>query len=282
MQVKSNTLKTTLSVWIMAVVIFVITIGVGQILVSALGNNIAIVLRALLLSALFGLIVFLASRREGISRESLGIQRASKNIYYFLLGSSLLVIPLGITILLSSLVGWASFSFNYDTAIVQTQILSMLTVLLFESFPEELIFRGYILGKLDASMNKWKSGALTTLLFVLFPVVVIPIQSFILGLPTNIGGNSELTGGYLMYMTLFGAFTVWLRRLTGNLWTTIGFHVFFVSMNNLLGLTDNSLILITDYSNEGPIQITLIASILLILGTTILVSKRKKNLPQTV
>jgi uncharacterized protein len=270
--------KPTLIAWTLGIITFVFVIWIGaQLIQSDLNKAIASVVRGLLLSALFTSIVIYWTRKEANWRELIGWKGISSSLSNFILGVSIILIPLILTILISSLAGWAAYDLNPDGTIVKQQLLGLLIVFLFEAFPEELMFRGYIQGKLNSQYIKWKAGLAVVVLFVLFPIVVVPIQEHLLNLPIQIGSNSSITGGYLMYMTLFAAMMVYLRNLTGSVWTTMGFHLVFVSMNNFLGLESTSLVVITDYTSEGPIQITLIACILIILGGLILLSKRKNT-----
>jgi hypothetical protein len=90
-------------------------------------------------------------------------------------------------------------------------------------------------------------------------VIVVTIQQF-LGIQTGL----QITGGYLITLFIFGAFVQYLRVLTKSIWVGVGFHLFFVQMNQLIGLSDNSLIQLSGTESELPAQITLISLLALV------------------
>lgn len=269
--------KDVLVLWIASLIAFCVVLWVGEVANDlGLGLIEVSILRGILLSVTFGTLIWIAVRSQKSKREILGLQGAAQNMKYFSLGMGLLLGPLLVTLLLSSQFGWAAYDLNPSIDIIMRQLIAILVVLLFEAFPEEIVFRGYILGKLKTEYSKLVSGLITVILFVLLPVIVVPVQMHLIGMDVQVGGNSGITGGYLIYMMLFGGLTVALRNITGNVWTSIGFHLVFVSMNYLIGISERSLLVITDYQRELPIQITLLGCILIILF--VLVRFRRKNM----
>ena len=264
MKKHSNTLISVLATWFISATLFLAVLGLAEWLtVNAVSPNIISVIRGVLLSILFASLAWVMVRNGENPFKTIGLNTWSKNLTYFGLGLGLLLVPLLLTIFFSNLAGWASYQLNQNSAIVERQLLVLLVVFLFEAFPEEIIFRGVIFGKLAAKYNKWKSSIITVALFVLFPIFVFPIQKLFMSGPIVIGGNEGITIGYLIYMTIFGFFTAGLRVFTKNIWTSIGFHLLFVSMNHLMGIHNKGLIVITDYSNELSIQLIFLVSLIL-------------------
>ena len=134
-------------------------------------------------------------------------------------------------------------------------LLGMLSVFITDALPEELVFRGYIFSNLLTKFVKWKSAIITTLLFVLFPLILYPIKS-LLGSDLTTGIVNNISIGYIGYMLFFGAFAVYLRILTKSIWTGVGFHLMFVYINQLIGIDNTNLIQFTTFTNELTVQLT--------------------------
>lgn len=193
---------------------------------------------------------------------SIGINKFSQGFPKFILGYGLLLIPLIISLLITQLAGWAEIKINWEGAQIDMILLGMLSVFITDALPEELVFRGYIFSNLLTRFVKWKSALITTLLFVLFPILLYPIKGF-LGSDITTGIVSNLSAGYLIYMVFFGAFAMYLRILTKSIWTGVGFHLMFVYINQLIGQDATNLIQFSSFSKELPVQLTF--GILLIL-----------------
>lgn len=189
--------------------------------------------------------------------RSIGLGNVQQAILRFLLGFGLILIPLLLTLFITTLMGWALVNFNWHSAPVNAILLGMLSVLLTDALPEELIFRGYLFSNLCDKYTKWKSALITTFLFVLFPVILIPLQK-LLGPEYSTGIVSSLSVGYLTYLLFFGIFAIYLRVLTKSIWTGVGFHLMFVFMNQIMGLEPTHLIQFSEITSETPLQITMV------------------------
>ncbi|HEX9226355.1 MAG TPA: CPBP family glutamic-type intramembrane protease, partial [Arthrobacter sp.] len=132
------------------------------------------------------------------------------------------------------------------------------------------MYRGYIYRNLNTTMRRWTAGLVTIALFTLLPVALVLVQPFVFTAPIQIGSSDHITGGYLLTMALFGTFLQYLRVLTGTVWTGIGFHLFFLMSNRLVGVRPSSFILMSDVTTQGPMQAVLIGSILLVFGALLL------------
>jgi hypothetical protein len=218
----------------------------------------------LLQSSLIGLVVvlgiwFLRSKVDKGTPVSIGLAKPSKAIIQILFGFGLIAVPLILTILLSQIFGWGEISLNISNGILITFIIGLISTFFTDALTEELIFRGYIFSNLKERFNVWISSLITLLLFVLVPIVILSIQKVI-----EIEGFLTITGSYVITLIFFGAFVQYLRVLTKSIWVGVGFHWFFVHMNQLMGITDDKLIQFSETSNQLPIQITLIILILIV------------------
>lgn len=205
---------------------------------------------------------FLRKRIDRGTPVSIGLNNFYEALIKFILGYGLLLAPLIISLLIAQMAGWAQIKVNWQGAQIGMILLGMLSVFITDALPEELVFRGYIFSNLLTKYVKWKSAIITTLLFVLFPVMMYPIKG-LLGSDLTTGLVNSISLGYLGYMLFFGAFAMYLRVLTKSIWTGLGFHLMFVYINQLIGLEDTNLIQFSSFNNELPVQLTFVLSLML-------------------
>lgn len=186
----------------------------------------------------------------------LGLPGLGKSVRRLALGIGFLALPLVATIALAKLFGWASITITSADGAVGALLFSMFTAFFFEALPEELAFRGYIYRNLNTGMSRWLAGAATVALFVLAPVVLVPVQEHVLGMQVTVGGSTHLTAGYLITMLIFGSFVQYLRILTGTIWTGVGFHFAFLMLNRILGPRPTDFIQFSDIVAPGALQVT--------------------------
>jgi membrane protease YdiL (CAAX protease family) len=118
--------------------------------------------------------------------------------------------------------------------LVLTALTLIGLVFIFEAFPEELIFRGYLFSVLgEQNRPVWVSVVGSTLLFTLWGIIN--------------GGPVEFER--IMLFLVMGAVLGSIRAITGSLWATIGFHVifqataqFFGDVGGLLAVTSGGLL----------------------------------------
>jgi len=197
----------------------------------------------------------LRKRLDRGSPISIGLNNIPQGLTKFILGFGLLLAPLLISLLIIQVAGWTEIKVNWQGAQIDMILLGMLSVFITDALPEELVFRGYIFSNLLTKFVKWKSAIITTLLFVLFPLILYPIKS-LLGSDLTTGIVNNISIGYIGYMLFFGAFAVYLRILTKSIWTGVGFHLMFVYINQLIGIDNTNLIQFTTFTNELTVQLT--------------------------
>ncbi|MCA6078945.1 CPBP family intramembrane glutamic endopeptidase [Fulvivirga sedimenti] len=204
-------------------------------------------------------------RKYGGLSFDLGLSNGSTSIRQFLKGAGLLVIPIIVILTIVQWMGWAEIIFHADVNFIQPLLIGFFAVLLHEAIPEELLVRGLLYGVLRTRLGKWTSALLTVIVFVLWPVVVVNIQHYLLGMTINVGGADSIQAGYMITMFIFGCFTIFLRIFSGSVWMGVGFHCLFVYINKLFSPTDASLIQISEVTNTTAIQITAISCYVLII-----------------
>ena len=200
----------------------------------------------------------------------LAMQGLTRSLKGFGLGSGLILAPTAITLLCTALFGWATLSINPAPGAVTTIVVGILTAFFFEALPEELLFRGYIFRTLNTAIPKWIAGLTTIGLFALLPIFVVLLQRHLFKTEIQVGPSDHLTIGYILTMVTFGTYMQYLRVLTGTVWTGIGFHLFFLMSNRILGVQASSFILMSDLTTQGPMQGVMAGSMLLVFAALLL------------
>ncbi|GAA3993820.1 CPBP family intramembrane metalloprotease [Thermobifida alba] len=120
--------------------------------------------------------------------------------------------------------GWAHIDVR-ATPLELLRALLLLTVLVFvfEAFPEELVFRGYLQRNLDAAMPPWAAVAVQALLFSLFGTVLWVVSA-------GWGALAERAPLFLGMGVVLGC----LRVITANVWGCVGYHLAFQVVAQLL------------------------------------------------
>lgn len=211
-------------------------------------------------------ILLLRRKFDRRSIESLGLPGIKQSLSWFAFGAGIIFVPFIAIIISTSIFGWATLTLNTTGPVLGTFAAAVATAFFFEALPEELAFRGYIYKNLNAKFARWGAALITTALFVLLPTVLTQVQYYVLGMEITVGGKSSLTVDYLITMGIFGAFTVYLRILSGNIWTGIGFHLAFLQMSRIFGMSSKALIQVSDVTTDTPMKIIMIVSLLLIFG----------------
>jgi len=210
-------------------------------------------------------IVLLRVYKDKGTPKSIGVGSLKQAVLYFGLGASLIVAPISITLLFTKIFGWSTIMFNAELLSEKVLLYGMLSVLLFEAIPEELLFRGYLYSNLNTRFQRWKSALMTIGLFVISPFFFVFIQDHIFGLgERQVGHATGITPSYILTLFFFGLFNQYLRILTKSVWAGVGFHLVFVYMNWIIGADANHLIqLDINDRTETPMQITMLAVYLL-------------------
>ncbi len=203
--------------------------------------------------------------RRGVDRRSLssfGLVLRARSLLDFVFGSALLLGPLLLAVVTGHALGWVTVEINAGGAAGRLVLLSALLVLFFEAIPEEFAFRGYVYRRLSAEMQRWRASLITVACFAMVPVLVWPLQTYVLGLPGTIGNAETLTLGYVVTMVFFGAFVQYLRVLTGTFWVTAGFHFAFVYSNHIMGDAPEDLVRFVEVQDEGSMQVIFLGALL--------------------
>ncbi|MFI9406763.1 lysostaphin resistance A-like protein [Nocardia sp. NPDC052316] len=130
----------------------------------------------------------------------------------FLFGAACWGIPAFLSAAVMIWFGWAELTVRAPIPQTLVAMLALLAlVLLYEAFPEELIFRGYFFANLR---ERWPTAAT-----VLGQAALFTAWGVLIGA----AGSLERALFFFAFSAVQGA----LRATTGNLWACIGFHAAF-------------------------------------------------------
>lgn len=185
------------------------------------------------------------------SWNKLGQSTVRSTIFSFLLGVILWTIPASIGLFICVTLGWVEVKTDTDLGYLLLSILFLfITVFLMEALPEELVFRGYIYRYVNTLLPHWGTVILQALLFSLF--------AYLIGAMYSVEQLQFIPG----FAILLGV----LRAISGNMWTSIGFHAAIMTATQILGPVHGH------FDVSGLFTLRFFAFILLpsIVGSTVL------------
>jgi uncharacterized protein len=137
-----------------------------------------------------------------------------------LIGMAAWLVPALAALVLFVLAGWLEVSVRAPAGAVALNILALLAlVFLFEAFPEELIFRGYIFRNLTMVQPLWLAVAGQALLFAAWGAL---------------NGGATTLDRTILFL-IFGVLTGMIRAIARSVWASIGYHLAFQTVMQLFG-----------------------------------------------
>lgn len=228
-----------------------------------------------LLTVVIGFIWFV---RKKVSKQNQSNRITIKKLFVnFVLGTSIILIPVIATIISCYAMGW-SVSLNLTNSTLQSIMISLLGAMLFESIPEELMFRGFIFNQFQKVFTKRRAFILTVLAFTVSPLLVYMLYSMLFSTGVYVGGNLAPTPFYIFGILLFGTFLQYLRLISGTIWMGVGFHTMFLMFNKVIGMSETSLIRYSDSVQDAIIQPVFFLTGLLIIAALIIIPIKRKRL----
>ena len=176
------------------------------------------------------LICLLRLRADRRALSGIGFGRPASAAGFFLLGFGIVFSVVLIPVLVLALTDWATVSVNITASLLWTMLAWLLVALLFEAFPEEIAIRGYLYRNLNAVLARWLAALASIGLFLIIPIGVA-LLGYLPGIPfAAFAGSGSLSIDYLLTIALFGAVLIYLRVITGSVWTCVGFHLGFLQL----------------------------------------------------
>jgi len=219
---KLTTNRILLRLGIVSIVGIIIWNGLGYITDFLLGDTIGRIHRlliALITTILTVALLEVARRIDKLSWKQLGVKSVRTNFCLFSLGFFLWLIPAAIGVIICITFGWVEITLhsNWDVLIVSLLLL-IITVFFMEALPEELMFRGYMYRYLHILFPHWATVLLQASLFTLFAYFVGALYSV----------------EQIQFIPGFALILGYIRSVSGNVWTSIGFHVAIMTAFQIL------------------------------------------------
>ncbi len=177
----------------------------------------------------------------------------------------------------ATLTGWLTWGPFDPAQAARFLITNAAIALLLEAFPEELTLRGHTYSTLRTKIRPWPAALITTAFFLVTPALSSAIESALtLGSHTPwLAPPGEDPISYFILLTIFSLTLIAARNATGSLWTSVGTHLTFLTINRLT--------LYGEDRNAGwsmhletPDAILLIPAYLLLAATTFRFLRRKR------
>jgi membrane protease YdiL (CAAX protease family) len=194
---------------------------------------------AVLVSVIVVTLVALLCRIDWRPLKALGFGPAASSVRAFVVGVLVTGGCAAAVIVPAMLGGWIAVGPADWPALILFLILNALIAFGLEAFPEELVFRGYVHSTLARRGRKAAFISTTAL----FACIMVPTSAVTAGTVLLLGGEPAglllAPGGqdpatYLVLMVCFGATLLTARIATGSLWTPIGLHLTFLTVNRLV------------------------------------------------
>jgi membrane protease YdiL (CAAX protease family) len=248
--------------WRVAVVFLAVTLvwlfvtqGLGSFFGPAYPDRVGHAVRAVLTSALVVPLIFLARRYlDRRSWEGLRFTSLRTGWRWLLFGMVFWLVAAGLGLVVTVVLGWTRISLGTPSVGILLLFLYLpVLVFLYEALPEELIFRGYLYRNLSARYARWVSVLAQATLFTLW-------------------GAAIAAAGSVDRVVLFFTFSVALgilRVISGNLWATIGFHLAFQWVTQLVSAVREGSLQIAE---QPTLELVVIWFFPIVLGSIALIA----------
>lgn len=177
---------------------------------------------------ILGVSLVVASRRYLDRRRfgGLGLTLTHEAWRSFAVGAAAFVIPCAAGLGIAVVAGWVQISLPVAPAELLLSVAVLLvTVLMYEALPEELIFRGYFYRNLAGVVPPWMAALGQAVLFAVFGTALWVLTH----------GPEVLVERGTIFL-LMGIVLGFIRIASASVWTCIGFHwAFQLTAQTLLG-----------------------------------------------
>lgn len=185
------------------------------------------------------LIMFLRCRVDRLPLAGLGLTGRAESMRAFTSGVLISAESAAVTFGLGTVTGWVRWGALDWPRLVAYIALNAVIALALEALPEELTLRGYAYRTLNARFRRRAAFFGTLALFLVTPGAAGVVQaavSALLGGPVARPGLTppgEDAVSYLILLTFFGTALLTARITTGSLWSAIGLHLTFLTVNRV-------------------------------------------------
>lgn len=165
------------------------------------------------------------SRRwiDNQSVASLGLSLDRQAIWHFLSGAAAFLLPSALGFALVLLMGWTTINPGAPLPDILAFVPLLAFLVLFsEALPEELAFRGYIQNNLEPKLGPWGAIISQALLFALWGAAL-----------WSLAYGTVVLDRLVMFFCMALVLGL-VREITGTVWASIGLHVAFQTVAQLL------------------------------------------------
>ncbi|GAB3813337.1 type II CAAX prenyl endopeptidase Rce1 family protein [Kribbella italica] len=168
-------------------------------------------------------------------RDPRRLTLAGNPVRPFLIGVAVTTASATLTFGLATLAGWLTWGPINPRQVATFLITNAVIAVLLEAFPEELTLRGHTYSTLRTTQRPWQAAVITTAFFLVTPALSSVIESaLILGAHKPwLAPPGEDPISYLVLLAVFGFTLIAARTATNSLWTAIGTHLTFLTVNRL-------------------------------------------------
>ncbi|WP_010271898.1 CPBP family intramembrane glutamic endopeptidase [Paenibacillus senegalensis] len=160
--------------------------------------------------------------------EGLRLTSLAKGWKALIVGALCYLLPAFAGLLIFILMGWIQVSIQMAAGDWLIAVLTVTAlVFIYEALPEELLFRGYLYRNLNSVLPHWQAVIGQAFLFLLFAWIIGAAPSW----------------NRIVFFFGFGIVVGIIRVVTDNVWSAIGFHLAFQTMQQF-------------FSNRGGYEIS--------------------------
>lgn len=165
-------------------------------------------------------VVLVTRALDGIALSGIGLIPLRDGRRHLLIGAGVWLAPAAAGTGACLLLGWTGVGLRGSTGeLLLDAVALVVLVFVFEAFPEELVFRGYLMSGLAARLRRWPAIWAQAALFTLWGTIN--------------GGETSPARSALFFA--FAMTVGLLRSATGSVWAPIGFHLAFQTVAQLFG-----------------------------------------------
>lgn len=211
-------------------------------------------------------VILVLTKLDRLPLKRLFNESPAKSFLKFCMGAGLILVPMVAHFAIAISLGWVRPVTEIDTYVVLSIVGAMAYAFFYEAFPEELALRGYIFGRLNSRMVKWKAFFLTLFIFIALPVFYGLLNWMIFWDSTAFKDFTSLN--YLLTILIIGLLIQVVRVSFSSVWSGMGLHFSFLISDRIIGASKDhniQLEVLRENSTEMPLLIVWLCIIILIV-----------------
>lgn len=227
--------RTILYYIIIATLIFLLDLGIANILVDVFNNFLNIYAQDAIIYALSGIIgmglTWIFLRFDERPLKQIGFFNPDEKVVLFIGGIAITIIALMVSFTIEGLSGIINYSQMINDFITDPFVLITLALvtLLGIGVGEEIIFRGYILRVLESNFSFWKAALISSIMFgLLHTFLYVTAQKYALNTMIAVGVSAIAFGIMFSYAYVRSGRNLFLPIIIHGVWD---FLIFIFNTN---------------------------------------------------